>query len=50
MASFLKNLSCIDQKYEKWKPNKKLSIICKHIGEGSYMFIFTSEIGHLTSC
>ena len=22
---------------------------CKHIGEGSYMFISTSEIGHLTS-
>ena len=30
MASFLKNLSCIDQKYEKWKPNKKLSIIYVH--------------------
>ena len=37
-------------KHEKWKPNEKLSIICKHIGEGSYMFISTSEIGHLTSC
>ena len=22
---------------------------CKHIGEGSYMFISTSEIGHFTS-
>ena len=39
-------LSCFDQKHEKWKSNKKLSIICKHIGEGSYMFISTSEIGH----
>jgi len=38
-----------DQKYKKWKPNEKLSMICKHIGEGSYMFMFTSEIGHLTS-
>jgi len=28
---------------------KKLSINYNHIGEGSYMFIFTSEIGHLTS-
>ena len=37
------------QKYEIWKSNEKLSINCKHIGEGSYMFIFTSEIGHLTS-
>ena len=37
-----------DQKYEKWKPNEKLSINCKHISEGSYMFISTSEIGHLT--
>ena len=38
-----------DQKFEKWKPNGKLSIICKHIGKGSYMFISTSEISHLTS-
>ena len=37
------------QKYEKWKPNEKLSINCNHIGEGSYMFISTSVIGHLTS-
>ena len=37
------------QKYEKWKPNEKLSIKCKHFGEGSYMFISISEIGHLTS-
>ena len=27
---------------------KKNSIYCKHISEGSYMFISTSEIGHLT--
>ena len=39
----------IDQKYEKWKSNKKLSIKCKHFGGESYMFISTSEIGHLTS-
>ena len=38
-----------DQKYENWKPNEKLSINCKHIGKGSYMFISTSEIGHLIS-
>ena len=38
-----------DQKYERRQPNEKLSIKCKHIGEGSYMFISTSEIGHLTS-
>ena len=50
MALVLKHLSCIDQKHEKWKPREKLSIICKHTGEGSYMFISTSEIGHLTSC
>ena len=37
----------IDQKYEKWKPNEKLSIKCKHFGGKSYMFISTSEIGHL---
>ena len=43
-------LSCIDQKYEKWKSNEKLSIKCKHFGEESYMFISTSEIGHLTLC
>ena len=43
-------LSCIDQKYEKWKPNEKLSIKYKHFDEGSYMLISTSEIGHLTSC
>ena len=43
-------LSCIDQKYEKWKPNEKLSIKCKHFGGGSYMFISTSKIGQLTSC
>ena len=36
------------QKYEKWKSNKKLSINCNHIGEGSFMFISTSEIGQLT--
>ena len=29
----------IDQKYEKWKSNKKLSIKCKHFGGESYMFI-----------
>jgi len=50
MASLLKNLSCFDQKYEKWKPNEKLSIKCKHFDRESYMFISTSEIGHLTSC
>ena len=44
------NLSCIDQKHEKWKPNEKLSIKYKYIGEESYMFMSTSEIGHLTSC
>ena len=44
-----KILRSIDRKYVKWKPNEKLSIKCKHIGEGSYMFIFTSEIGCLTS-
>ena len=27
-------LSCIDQKYEKWKPNEKFSIKCKHLGGG----------------
>ena len=27
-------LSCIDQKYEKWKPNEKLSIKCNHFGGG----------------
>ena len=42
--------SCIDHKYEKWKPNEKLSIKCKYFGVGSYMFISTSKIGHLTSC
>ena len=36
------------QKYEKWKQNEKFSINCNHIDEGSYMFIFTREIGHLT--
>ena len=49
-GSTSQKLSCIDQKYEKWKPNEKLSIKCKHFDEGSYMFISTSEIGHLTSC
>ena len=48
MALFLKKLIMSNQKYEKWKPNEKFSIKCKHIGEGSYMFISTSEIGHLT--
>ena len=48
MASILKNLSCFDQKYVKWKQTKKLSIKCNHIGEGSYIFISTSEIGYLT--
>ena len=43
MASLLRKLSCIDQKYEKWKPNE-------HFGGGLYMFIYTNEIGHLTSC
>ena len=43
-------LSCIDQKYEKWKPNEKLSINCKHFSGGSYMFISTSEIDHLPLC
>ena len=43
-------LSCIDRMYEKWKPNEKLSIKCKYFGVGSYMFISTSKIGHLTSC
>ena len=37
-------LSCIDQKYEKLKPNEKLSIKYKHFSGGSYMFISTSEI------
>ena len=36
------------QKYDKWKPNEKLPINCKHMSEGSYMFISTNEIGHLT--
>ena len=43
----------IDQKHKKWRPNEKLSIKCKHFsggGGGSYMFISTSEIGHLTLC
>ena len=48
MASLLKNLSCFDKKYVKWKHIKELSINCNHIGEGSYMFISISEIGHLT--
>ena len=38
-----------NQKYEKWKPNEKFSIKYNHISEGSYIFISTSEIGHLTS-
>ena len=38
----------IDQKYEKWKPNEKLSIKGKHFGGQSCMFSFISEIGHLT--
>ena len=49
VATILKNLSCFDQKYVIWKHIKKLSINCNHIGEDSYMFISTSEIGHLTS-
>ena len=43
-------LSYIDQKYEKWRPNEKFSINCKHFGGGSYMFIYISGIGHLTLC
>ena len=27
---------------------KSFQLKCKHTGEGSYMFISTSEIGHLT--
>ena len=37
-----------DQKYEKWKLDKKFSIKCWHMGKGSYMFISISEIGHLS--
>ena len=36
-------LSCIDK-------SMKNGSQCKHFGEESYMFISTSEIGHLTSC
>ena len=50
IASLLKKfeLYLIKSVEKKWKPNEKLSIYCKHISEGSYMFISTSEIGHLT--
>ena len=50
MASLLKNRIVQIKKYEKWKPNEKLSIKCKNFGGGSYMFISTNEIGHLASC
>ena len=33
-GSTSQKLSCIDQKYEKWKSNEKLSIKCKHFDEG----------------
>ena len=45
-----KKLSCIDQKVWKVKAKWKTFNQCKHLGGGSYMFISTSEIGHLTSC
>ena len=45
-----KNWVVLIKKFEKWKSNEKLSIKCKHFDGESYMFIFTSEIGHLTSC
>ena len=39
MASFPKNLSCIDQKHEKWKPNEKFSIKYKHFGGGGVIYV-----------
>ena len=49
-GSTSQKLSCIDQKYEKWEPNEKFSIKCKHFDEESYMLISTNEIGRLTLC
>ena len=34
-----KNLSCIDQKHEKWKPNEKFSIKYKHFGGGGVIYV-----------
>ena len=43
-------LSCIDQKVWKMEAKWKALNQCKHFGGESYMFISTSEIGHLTLC
>ena len=43
-------LSCFDQKVWKMEAKWKAFNQCKYFGEGSYMFISTSEIGHLTLC
>ena len=43
-------LSCIDKKEWNMEAKWKDFNHCKHFGEESYMFISTSEIGHLTSC
>ena len=45
-----KKKSCILIKSMKYgNQMKSFQSICKHIGEGSYMFISTSKIGHSTS-
>ena len=41
-------LSCFDQKVWKMKAKWKVFNQYKHFGGGSYKFISTSEIGHLT--
>ena len=43
-------LGCIDKKVWKMEAKWNSFNLYKHFSEGSYMFISTSEIGHLTSC
>ena len=43
-----KKLSCFDEKVWKMKAKWKAFNQCKNFGGGSYMFISTNEIGHLT--
>ena len=50
MTSLLKNWVVLIKKYEKNEVKWKAFNQCKHFGEGSYIFISASEIGHLTLC